>query len=164
MKNYSFFYVQCHLLEVVVLVSKEVVSALSDYSVGQLRHLIPLRVAFLVKTNDTHPCLKLAYYSLWRLKTWHYGLFHHYRDKSHQIVHILTDFKETSGQQALEIFEEVTIDAIHELYVFLRELERSSLETHITRTVLQHESEINMYNMALAIDHNVTVVAISDLE
>lgn len=151
-------------MEVIVLVREEVVGALSDYSVRQLSHLISLRVTFLVEANNTHPCLKLAYYSLWHLKTRHHRLFHHYRDKSNQIVHILSYFKETSGEQALEIFEEVTIDAIHELDVFLRELKRSSLETHITRTVLQHKSEINMYNMALAIDHNVTVVAISDLE
>jgi len=45
-----------------------------------------------------------------------------------------------------------------------RELERGSLEAHVSWTVGEHETEVDMDAVSFAIDENVSVVTILDLE
>jgi len=60
--------------------------------------------------------------------------------------------------------ENIRILAFHQLNIVSGELERGSLEIHVSRRSWQHEAKINMNDMAIYIDQDVIIVPVFDIK
>lgn len=82
----------------------------------------------------------------------------------HDLVHVLAQLRKAAIDQALEVLEHGRRGALHDVDVFLRELERSAFEPQAAWAVANHEAKVDMYDVALIVQQNVSVVAVLDLQ
>lgn len=66
--------------------------------------------------------------------------------------------KEEAGQSKVSTVQEMRRAAHH------RQLERRGLEAHVARTVGQHETEVDVEEVTVSVDEDVSVVSVLDLE
>ena len=77
---------------------------------------------------------------------------------------MFSDLIEATNEQTFEVFENFTLNAIHDVYILLSQLEWCSLKVDATRSILKHEAEINMNDSTTTINENVTIVTIFHIE
>lgn len=58
------------------------------------------------------------------------------------------------------MFENIWILPLHQLYVIFSEFEGSSFKAHVSWRAWEHETEINMNNMARSINKNIIIMPI----
>lgn len=68
-------------------------------------------------------------------------------------------------EQLLEVLPARAVEAADDFHVVQGQLERCSFKAHIpARRVGKHESKVNMNEMAIAIDQDIAVVPVLDLQ
>jgi len=77
---------------------------------------------------------------------------------------MLPKLEETPNHQALVVLEHLTVQAVHEIDIFLRQLEGSALEAYATRCILEHESVVNVDHVTHAVEHDISVVSVLHVE
>lgn len=79
-------------------------------------------------------------------------------------VDMLTKLKETFNKKSSEIVVELWFFAFQKFYILSCQFERRGLEVQSTRWYTKDKSKVNMDNMSIRINQNITVVAILDLQ
>lgn len=77
---------------------------------------------------------------------------------------MLSDLAEATLQQRLVVKEHVRVLAAQDIYVLLREFEWRRFEAHTARRILQEEAEINVNQMSLGIEQNITIMPVLHIE
>lgn len=77
---------------------------------------------------------------------------------------MFADSHQPPHQQSFEVFEHLTVFAIHQVHVIFGQFEGRRFKVHAPWGTLQQKSEIDMQQVALGVNQNVSVVSISDLK
>lgn len=77
---------------------------------------------------------------------------------------MLSDLKEPSDEEALEVFEHGRVLSTHDVQVLLRELEGRFFEADVAWRVLEVEAEVDVDQVALRVNQYVSIVTIFDIE
>ena len=89
----------------------------------------------------------------------------HHFDQDDKFFCILLESAESSGHSGPEVSEFVRSSSSHHVHHFLGELEWRRLKLHaFTRRVREEETEIDMADIPLNVDHDVFIVTILDLK
>ena len=71
---------------------------------------------------------------------------------------------ESVTEQTTELEVRPAVHATEHLDILERELERRSLEADVPRRVREHEPEVDVDEVAVAVDQDVAVMSVFDLE
>lgn len=80
------------------------------------------------------------------------------------MVYLLAQLQEALSDQNLEIAVDFGRGRIHELELFVGELERTALEVDATGGAVDHEAKVNVHDMSLAVDQDVAIVTVFDVQ
>lgn len=67
-------------------------------------------------------------------------------------------------EQPFELLERLAVDPAEHLDVLERELEGCGLEADVARRIRQHKAEVDVDEVAVAVNQDVAVMSILDLE
>lgn len=91
------------------------------------------------------------------------ALYHHHYQLNYLLL-VFAQVLQTEEEQQLEVFEDVGIFALHQLYVVLGELERGSFEVHVAWRAGKHKAEVDVNDVSIHINQDVVVMPVLDVK
>ncbi|GIX62932.1 octaprenyl-diphosphate synthase, putative [Babesia caballi] len=88
----------------------------------------------------------------------------HHLDQQHDAVHVLPRLEQPADDERLEVVEVVRVLAPNHVDVLLGELEGRRLEADVAGGVGEAEAVVDVDDVALAVQQNVPVVPVADLQ
>lgn len=89
---------------------------------------------------------------------------HHHHDQLHYLLLVLPQVLQPQKEQQFEVLEDVRLRALHQIHVVLREFEGGFFEVHVAGRAGDHETEIDVDDVAVDVHQDIVVVSILDVE